>query len=283
MQKTIKNTAKCSGISINGQYESTVTFSPASPDSGIVFIRDDLPGKPEVECKTEYARTDTRWTSLIKNNIQIEHTEHLLAAIMGLGIDNIRVHLDSPHIPVVSHFSSKDFVDALLHAEPVTQNIPKRYLTITKPRWVFDSFIYEGDRYDSILIVLPAPETVFTYLLDYPGKQLPTQMATYKLTSDIDFVTELSSARSYIMDYEYELVAKLIGSTMDQCLVISKGAEAKLLWDNEPARHKLVDLLGDIGTIGMPVKGHFIGIRTGHKSNIRMARKLKSNFQVDSP
>lgn len=283
MQKTIKYSAKCSGRSITGQYESSVTFSPALPDTGIVFVRDDLPGRPEVVCETEYARTDSRWTSLVKNNIQIEHTEHLLAAIIGLGIDNIRVHLDSSHIPVVSHFSSKDFVDALIQAEPIPQNTPKRYLTITKPQWVFDSFIYEGNSYESILLALPAPETVFTYLLDYPGKQLPTQIAHFKVTSDKDFISELSSARSYIMDYEFELVEKLIGSTMDQCLVISKDAKANLTWDNEPARHKLVDLLGDIGTIGMPVKGHFIGIRTGHKSNIRMAQKLKSNLLADLP
>lgn len=282
MQKTIKYSAKCSGRSITGQYESSVSFTPAPPDTGIVFIRDDLPGKPEVECVTNYASTPSRWTSLVKDNIQIEHTEHLLAAIRGLQIDNIRVHLDSPHIPVVSHFSCKDFVDALLQAEPVSQNTPKRYLTITKPQWVIDSFIYEENRYDSILIALPNPETVFTYLLDYPGKQLPTQIAHYQAGSDKDFVTELSAARSFIMDYEFDSVAKLIGTTMDQCLVISKEAEANLNWENEPARHKLVDLIGDIGTVGKAVKGHFIGIRTGHKSNISMAKKLLSATRTDS-
>ena len=75
------------------------------------------------------------------------------------------------------------------------------------------------------------------------------------------------------MDYEYEPVKKLIGSTIEQCLVISNGKDEQLRWDNEPARHKLVDLIGDLTTIGAPVKGHFIGIRTGHKTNIKMAQK----------
>lgn len=279
MQKSIKNSVQCSGMSINGQFQSTVTFFPAPPDTGIVFVRDDIQGKPEINCQTEYACTDSRWTSLVKNNNRIEHTEHLLAAISGLGIDNIKVQLDNSHIPVVSQFSCGDFVEALLKAEQVFQPKPKKYLTITKPQWVFDSFDFNGQRFDSILIALPASEPTFTYLLDYPSKQLSTQMAHYKLTTDLDFVSELSSARSFIMDYEYDHVKKLIGSTIDQCLVISNGTDDKLRWDNEPARHKLVDLIGDLTTIGIPVKGHFIGIRTGHKTNIKMAKKINETFR----
>lgn len=279
MQKSIKNSVQCSGMSINGQCQSTVTFFPAPPDTGIVFVRDDIQGKPEINCQTEYACTDSRWTSLVKNNNRIEHTEHLLAAISGLGIDNIKVQLDNSHIPVVSQFSCGDFVEALLKAEQVFQPKPKKYLTITKPQWVFDSFDFKGQRFDSILIALPASEPTFTYLLDYPNKQLSTQMAHYKLTTDLDFVSELSSARSFIMDYEYDHVKKLIGSTLDQCLVISNGTDDKLRWDNEPARHKLVDLIGDLTTIGIPVKGHFIGIRTGHKTNIKMAKKINETFR----
>jgi UDP-3-O-[3-hydroxymyristoyl] N-acetylglucosamine deacetylase len=277
MQKSIKHSVHCSGMSITGQHHTTVTFFPAPPNTGIVFVRDDLPGSPQVECRAEYARTDSRWTSLVNKDIHVEHTEHLLAAIAGLGIDNVKVHMDSPYIPVVSQFSCEDFVNALLQAEPVVQHLPKKYLTVTEPQWVFDSFTYQGERYDSILIALPASESIFTYLLDYPGKQVSTQLAHFKLNSNLDFASELSIARSFIMDFELDQVTKLIGSTIDQCLVISKEKTAPFRWDNEPARHKIVDLLGDLTTNGMPVKGHFIGIRTGHKTNIRMTKKLKNN------
>ncbi|MFK2826127.1 UDP-3-O-acyl-N-acetylglucosamine deacetylase [Bacillus sp. B190/17] len=281
MQKSIKHSAQCSGMTITGKFQTAVTFFPAPPDTGIVFIRDDLPGKPQIECRAEYASADSRWTSLMKNTIHIEHTEHLLAAITGLGIDNLKIHLNSSHVPVVSQFSCHDFTNALLQAEPVIQHLPKKYLTVTKPQWIFDSFTFEGECYDNILIALPAAEPTFTYLLDYPNKQLPTQLAHYKLTPDSNFVSDLSPARSYIMDFEYDLVEGLIGSMIDQCLVLSNDKNNKLRWDNEPARHKLVDLLGDLATIGIPVKGHFIGIRTGHKTNIRMAKKLIEAFGGD--
>lgn len=281
MQKTIKHSVQCSGTSITGQIQTQITFFPAEPDTGIIFIRDDLPTKPQIECRSEYACTDARWTSLVKNNIRVEHTEHLLAAIAGLGIDNIKVHLSSQHIPVVSHFSSNEFVEALLEAEPVIQQLPKSYLTITEPQWVFDSFIYNNQRYDSILIALPASEPTFTYMLDYPSKQISTQLAHYQLSTNSEFVSELAPARSYIMDYEYESVEKLIGSAIDQCLIISNETDSELRWENEPARHKLVDLIGDLSTIGRQVKGHFIGIRTGHKTNIQMAKKICQLFRGD--
>ncbi|WP_066634989.1 UDP-3-O-acyl-N-acetylglucosamine deacetylase [Desulfolucanica intricata] len=273
MQKSIKYPGRCSGIDITGRGYTTITFHPAQPDSGIVFVREDLPGHPEIKCHPEYARADSRWTSLVKNDIRIEHTEHLLAAITGLGIDNLRIHLDSPHIPVVSSFSSQGFVEELLKAEPFSQNVPKKYFIVQEPHWVFDSFTYEGQRYDSVLLALPAQQFSLTYLLDYPGKQLATQLAYFNSTLGSNFIKELAPARSYIMDFEYEQVSKLIGNAMDDCLVISHKA-LNLKWNNEPARHKLLDLLGDLSTMGQAIKGHFIGIRTGHKINIQMCHKL---------
>lgn len=273
MQKTIKYATRCAGIAITGQTYTTVTFQPAPPDTGIVFVREDLAWRPEVRCRPEYACTDSRWTSLVKNDIRIEHTEHLLAAIAGLGLDNIRIHLDSPYIPVVSSFSSRDFVEALLKAEPVSQNVPKKYFAVCESQCLFDSFYYDGVRYDRVLLALPAPRLTLTYLLDYPGKQLPTQLAHFVLDDSHEFTSGLAPARSYIMDYEYDEVVKLIGKGLDDCLVISSGP-LHLQWNNEPARHKILDLLGDISTLGQPVKGHFIGIRTGHKANIRMCHKL---------
>lgn len=273
MQKTIKHPCRCTGVTITGQAYATVTFHPAPTDTGIVFVREDLPGYPEVQCRPENARSDSRWTSFVLNEIRIEHTEHLLAAITGLGLDNIRIHLDSPYIPVVSNFSSLDFVRALQKAESVFQNAPKNYFKFREPQWVYDSFLYEGKLYDRVLLALPASSLTLTYLLDYPGKQLPTQLAHFSPAEGNDFISELAPARSYIMDFEYEEVVKLIGKGIDDCLVVSNQA-LKLQWDNEPARHKLLDLLGDLAAIGRPIKGHFIGFRTGHRQNVELCRKV---------
>lgn len=273
MQKTIKKTACCSGIGITGQADCMVRFHPAPPDSGIVFIREDLPGQPTIPCRPEYACVDARWTSLVNADVRIEHTEHLLAAIAGLGLDNLLVSLNSPFIPVVSSFSCQDFVQTLLKAELILQDKPKRWLRVTEPICLENSFFHQGKRYDRLLLALPAPELTLTYLLDYPDKEIPTQLAKFTFDSAFDFAAELATARSYITESEYDTVAKLIGKNIEDCLVIAKGP-LHLQWDNEPARHKILDLLGDIHTLGRPVKGHFIGIRTGHKDNHQLCQKL---------
>lgn len=280
MQKTIKQPACCTGISITGQTYTTATFHPAPPDSGIVFIREDLPGKPEVPCRPEYALVDARWTSLASNDIRIEHTEHLLAAIAGLGLDNLKVSLNSPYIPVVSSFSSRDFVQTLLKAEPVLQAAPKRWLSVQETVCIANPFCHQEQRYDRFLLALPAPELILTYLLDYPDKEIPTQSAHFRFDSSLDFAAELATARSYIMESEYETVVNLIGKSIEDCLVLAKGP-IDLQWDNEPARHKALDLLGDLYTLGRPIKGHFIGIRTGHKDNNQLCRQLKMQIKED--
>lgn len=278
MQKTIKKTACCTGISITGQTYCTVRFHPAPSDTGIVFIREDLPGQPAIPCHPEYACVDARWTSLVYTDIRIDHTEHLLAAIAGLGLDNLKVSLDSPFIPVVSSFSSRDFVQTLLKAEFVLQDMPKRWFSVQKAICIENSFFHQEKRYDRFLLALPAPELILAYLLDYPDKEIPTQVAQFTIDSSFDFASELATARSYITENEYETVAKLIGKNIEDCLVLSQSF-LNLQWDNEPARHKVLDLLGDIHTLGRPVKGHFIGIRTGHKDNHQLCQKLKMQIK----
>ncbi|GBF33454.1 UDP-3-O-[3-hydroxymyristoyl] N-acetylglucosamine deacetylase [Desulfocucumis palustris] len=259
-----------------------MTFKPAPPDSGITFIRDDLPGRPGVECRPEYARADHRWTSLDKEGVRIEHTEHILAAAAGLGIDNLLIHADGPYLPVVTGFSSGGFVQALLEAEPVFQDRPREYFYVPEARWVMGSFDYGGERYDSILLALPSKEFKLTYLMDYPGKQISTQAYSFAVGGDEDFALGPAAARSYIIDYEYARVADLIGRGMEDCLVFP-GAATDLRWNNEPARHKLLDLLGDMAILGRAVKGHFIGIRTGHKMNIQMCKELAKLMKGDIP
>ncbi len=274
MQKTITSKSEVSGSSINGKYQSKVTFEPAEPNTGIVFIRDDLPGKPEIECIPDYASVHSRWTSLIKNGVNVEHTEHILAAIAGEGITNIRIHLNGPHIPVVTDFSSWGFTQALLEAVPISQPEPKKYIVVKEPHWVLRHFEFEGKRYDSLLLALPAQQFSATYLLDYPGKQVATQIAHFSSIHDEVFISEIAKARSFIMDYEYHNVVHLLGESIKNCLTFPNG-NTKLRWSNELARHKLLDLIGDLMIMGQPIKGSFIGFRTGHKSNIELCRILK--------
>jgi UDP-3-O-acyl-N-acetylglucosamine deacetylase len=277
MQKTLKKSVCCSGIDITGRGHSRVIFRPAPPGSGIIFVREDLPGQPRLECRPEHAQADCRWTSLVKGPIRVDHTEHILAAVAGLGIGNITIHTDSQYLPVVSGFSGKGFVDALLKGGTVIQDGTREGLAVDRPCWVLDSFTAGGRRYDSLLLALPAEEFMLTYLLDYPGRQAFTQAACFAFNGKGDFASELAPSRSYVMDFERDSVRGLIGRGMEECLVLPQD-QPHLQWDNEPARHKLLDMLGDLAILGRSLKGHFIGIRTGHKANIRMCKKLAEAY-----
>lgn len=273
MQTTIKNTARCGGIDIFGRDHTAVTFLPAPANSGIIFQRGDLPGNPQVYCSSDHVLVESRWTILEQNGIRVEHTEHLLAALAGLGIDNIIIKLEGPSIPVVDGYSCASFVAAIQQAGLSRLPVKRQYLTVPFPCLVRDEFYFDNKRYEKFLLALPSDQLELTYVLDYPDKSVPAQQACYCITPKL-FASELAGARSYITQQEYQQVAQLIGKGMQSVLVFSPGKRGDLRWSNEPARHKLVDLLGDLSTIGRPLKGRFIGIRSGHRQNINMVKKL---------
>jgi len=274
MQKTIKSTSEVLGMAVNGKSQAKVVFEGAEPDTGIVFIRDDLPDKPEIKCCPEHAVINNRWSSLVKDGIYVEHTEHILAAISGLGITNIRIRLSGPYLPVVSEFSSLGFIEAILKAEPVTQAVPLRYMVVKEPLWVLDGFeLMNGKRYDSILFALPSDHFSITYFLHYPEENIPTQIAHFSTINSDNFLSEIACARSFILDEEYDSMVPYFGGSLKNCLTIPSG-NTTLRWNNEMARHKVLDLVGDLMLTGQQIKGQFIGFRSGHKMNIKMAQLL---------
>lgn len=276
MQKTITLKSEVSGTAVNGKSPAKVVFEGAEPDTGIVFIRDDLPNRPEIECCSEYAVKNKRWSSLEKDGICVEHTEHILAAISGLGITNIRIHLNCPYIPIVSTFSSWEFIVALLKAVPITQSVPLQYKVVKQPLWVLDHFeALNRKRYDSFLLGLPSDHFSITYFLHYPEEEIPTQVAHFSAIKDENFISELAKARSFILDQDYDSMLEYFGENINNCLSIPSG-NATLRWSNEIARHKVLDLIGDLMLTGQQIKGHFIGFRSGHNMNIKMVRLLSN-------
>lgn len=273
MQTTVKKSVTVSGININGTCLTKAVFEPAAENSGIVFVRDDLPGSPTVRCSSENAVVDSRWTSLVEQGVRIEHTEHILAAVKGLGITNLIIRLNGSSVPVVDGYSCRDFVTALQNAGILYQQAPRSYLTVKAPVIVADEFYCLGRRYDKYIAALPAENLELIYILDYPDRSLPVQIADFILDPET-FRVQLADARSYITQEEYQQVAPLIGQGIDSVLVFSEGRAQGLRWFNEPARHKLVDLLGDLSTVGCDIKGKFIGFRSGHKLNIEMIKIL---------
>ncbi len=273
LQTTIKRPVTVNGIDIYGTRYVTAVLEPAEENTGIVFVREDLPHSPLVHCSSKNARVSSRWTTLVDRGVRVEHTEHILAAMAGMGISNIIIRLNSPSVPVVDAYSCRDFVTAVVKAGLQRQKALRRCLTVKRPVLLKDCFYHAGKRYDKYLAALPADRLELIYILDYPDGSLPAQAAAYEITQQT-FIEQLANARSFITEHEYQQVSRLIGQGMDSVLIFSAGSIQGLRWPNEPCRHKLVDLLGDLSTVGCDIKGRFIGFRSGHKLNVELIKTL---------
>lgn len=273
-QRTIKQKVSLMGTSIAGETDAKVTFYPAPPSTGIIFIRNDLPGSPKVKCSLEKARVEYRWTSLVDGDVRIEHTEHALAALSGLGLDNVFIELEQASLPVTADYGSKEFKEALTRAGIVEQNAKKETIKILKPIIVYKRESLEDMEYEKFLIALPYDGFKLTYVLDYPNVPEFSQVAEMDITPET-FAKELADARSYIIESELEEVVDLTGKVSSNVLVVKSGSEYRSWkWPNEPARHKVLDLLGDLGLLGKKVQGHVIGFRSGHRLNLELCQKI---------
>jgi len=273
-QTTINHKVSVMGTSIAGETAAKVTFCPAPPNTGIVFVRNDLPGRPEVKCSFEKARVLYRWTSLADGDVRIEHTEHALAAISGLGLDNVFIELEQASLPVTISYSSKEFTRALMEAGIVEQPFKAERIKIHKPIIVYKRESLEDTEYEKLLIALPYEGFKLTYVLDYPKLPQLSQVAEMDVTPQT-FANELADARSYIIESELEEIVNLTGKVSSNVLVVRSGAEnGEWQWPNEPARHKVLDLLGDLGLLGKKVLGHVIGVRSGHRLNVELCKKI---------
>jgi len=280
-QTTIKQKVSLIGTSISGETDAKVTFYPAPPSTGIIFIRNDLPGCPKVKCSFEKAKVEYRWTSLVDGDVRIEHTEHALAALSGLGVDNVFIELEQASLPVTEDYSSKEFKRALTEAGLVEQNAKKEMIKILKPIIVYKRESLGHMEYEKFLIALPYDGFKLTYMVDYPNLPQLSQVAEMDITPET-FAKELADARSYIIESEIEDVVNLTGKVSSYVLVVKSGTEYRSWkWPNEPARHKVLDLLGDLGLLGKKVLGHVIGFRSGHRLNLELCKKIYEECNDD--
>ena len=280
-QKTIKQKVSLTGTSITGETDAKVTFYPAPTSTGIIFIRNDLPGCPKVKCSFEKAKVEYRWSSLADGDVRIEHTEHALAALSGLGLDNVLIELEQASLPVTADYGSKEYKEALMEAGIVEQSAKKEMIKILKPIIVYKPEGLEDMEYEKFLIALPYDGFKLTYVLDYPNLPEFSQVAEMDITPET-FAKELSDARSYIIESELEEVVNLTGKVSSNVLVVKSGAEyVSWQWPNEPARHKALDLLGDLGLLGKKVQGHVIGFRSGHRLNLELCKKIYEECNDD--
>jgi UDP-3-O-[3-hydroxymyristoyl] N-acetylglucosamine deacetylase/3-hydroxyacyl-[acyl-carrier-protein] dehydratase len=306
-QKTIQSTISYTGTGLHTGLTSTITFHPAPENHGIVFVRTDVNHAPEIPALVEFVAADNgidslRGTNITKDGVIIYTVEHVLSALAGLEIDNLRIELDAPE-PPVGDGSAMPFVNVLLESGLLEQNQPKNYLVIE------ESMYFHDEKKGIDLVALPADDFRVSLMIDYKNPALGSQHSGL-FSLEKEFIVEFAPARTFCFLHEVELLIdqKLIkGGTLNNAVVIcdknlSEIDEKKirnslkidgqvfigengllnnmrLRYKNEPARHKLLDILGDLYLVGAPIQGQILAGRPGHKSNIEFARRLRNFYQ----
>lgn len=298
-QKTIKQAISISGAGLHTGAEVEMTFKPAPENHGIKFQRIDLPDQTIVEALVDNVVDTSRGTSIEKNGARIRTIEHPLAAIAGLEIDNILIEINCSETPILDG-SSKPYIDVLLKAGIVEQNEDKHYFNI-------DEIIqYEDADRKVEMMIMPSDRFRVTTMIDFESNVLGTQHAT--LNDIKQFKDEIAPCRTFVFvhELEYLLENNLIkGGDVSNAIVYVnrtlsedeltrlakhfKRPEIKVLTEgilnnvelhfpNESARHKLLDVVGDLALVGTPLKGHIIASRPGHASNVKFAKMIKSHI-----
>jgi UDP-3-O-[3-hydroxymyristoyl] N-acetylglucosamine deacetylase/3-hydroxyacyl-[acyl-carrier-protein] dehydratase len=302
LQRTIIKPVSISGIGLHTGAECTMTFKPAPINSGIKFIRVDLGGNPEIPAIADNVVDVSRGTTIGIGEAKVHTVEHVLAAIAGLQIDNINVELDGIEPPVIDG-SAMPYVKALQEAGIEQQDAPKDYLIIEETV----TFSDEARQVD--IVALPLDKYRLTVMVDYQNPALGSQH-TGLFDMEKEFVNEFASARTFCFLSEVETLADqglIRGGDLDNAVVIvdhkldqkeldelgkriglherfTLGEDGilnnkKLRYKNEPVRHKLLDLIGDLALIGVPIKAQILAARPGHKANVEFAKQIRKLYQ----
>ena len=302
-QRTIQKPVSMSGVGLHTGATCSMTFRPAPENYGIRFRRIDVDGSPEIPADVDHVVDVARGTTLGIGDVRVHTTEHVLAAIVGLQIDNIIVDLDGIE-PPIGDGSAKPYVDVLTQAGFEIQDAPKDYLVIDKP------IEYKDEARGVQIVALPTDDFRITVLVDYNNPALGSQH-TGLFDLEKEFVSEFSMCRTFCFLHEVEQLrdAGLIkGGNLDNAIVIADrdipdeelkriakklgikesiflGAHGQpvnnkqLYFKNEPARHKLLDMIGDLALIGVPIKGQILAARPGHAANVEFAKVVRKQYQ----
>jgi UDP-3-O-[3-hydroxymyristoyl] N-acetylglucosamine deacetylase / 3-hydroxyacyl-[acyl-carrier-protein] dehydratase len=295
-QHTLGKEVSIFGTGLHTGYKVDMTLKPATPGFGIQFQRIDLPNQPIVKADCDLVTDTSRGTTLEQNGVKVCTVEHLLAALVGMGIDNVLVELNAPEIPIMDG-SSQPFIEMIEEGEVIEQDAAKVWYSIDENIHMFD----EDKRVE--MVALPSLDYQITTLIDFNSPVLGTQHAGLK--SIKDFKEEIAPCRTFCFLHELEalLANDLVkGGDINNAIVIvdkkisdeemerlkkafnrdsievkSEGYlnNVELRFPNEPARHKLLDIVGDLALIGYPIKARIIANRPGHSTNVAFAQKIK--------
>lgn len=295
-QHTIEKNISISGTGLHTGVLVEMTLNPANPGFGYQFQRTDLPNQPIIKADCDLVTDASRGTTLQVGDAKISTVEHILAALVGLGIDNCLIQVNGPEIPIIDG-SSSPFIEIIEKAGVIEQDAAKAWYSIDENIFHYD----DAKRVE--MVALPALDYQITTLIDFNSPVLGTQHAALKTIKE--FKSEIAPCRTFCFLHELEALLKndlIKGGDINNAIVVvdqpvseqemsrlakvfkrdkievkSEGYlnNLELRFPNEPARHKLLDVIGDLALIGYPIKARIIANRPGHSSNVEFAKKIK--------
>ncbi len=301
-QKTIKNEISLSGVGLHTGKIVKMTFKPAPINNGFSFVRTDLEGQPIIEADANYVVNTQRGTNLEKLGVKIQTPEHVLAAFVGCDLDNVIVELDASELPIMDG-SSIHFVEAIEKAGVVEQEAARKFYIVR------ENISFTDEETGSEILVMPCDDYQITTMVDFGTKVLGTQNATLKNISD--FKSEIANARTFSFLHELEALLDnglIKGGDLNNAIVyVDKEISEKTMsslklafgkdkisvkengildnltlhYPNEAARHKLLDVIGDLSLIGTRIKGKVIANKPGHFVNTQFAKKLSKLIKIE--
>jgi UDP-3-O-[3-hydroxymyristoyl] N-acetylglucosamine deacetylase / 3-hydroxyacyl-[acyl-carrier-protein] dehydratase len=298
-QSTIQNPVSVEGVGLHTGKTVTLTFKPAEANHGYRFQRVDLEEQPVIPADVKLVISTNRSTTLKIGEVQVSTVEHVLSALHGLSIDNVLMEIDGPEMPIMDG-TAMPFVKALLRAGRADLEAEREYFEITEP------ISYRDEVTGTELMALPADHFEATVMIDFNSPVLGPQFAS--LTDPATYVDQIAPCRTFVFLHELEKLLEIgliKGGNLDNAIVIadrrmeqdeldilakkmgkpsikveSEGVlnTVKLRFPNEPARHKLLDVMGDLALLGKPIKGKIVATKPGHTANVEFAKLLKKIY-----
>jgi len=305
-QHTLKDIVKIVGVGLHTGEKVNLEIHPAVENFGFKFQRIDLPNEPQIKADVDFVISTDRGTTLEQNGARVYTTEHVLAALVGCGVDNALIKLDAPEIPIMDG-SSLPFVHAIQHVGIHQQQAEREYFELS------ENIPWEDLDKGIEFLAIPDVNYRITVMVDYKSPVLGTQHASMYHIGE--FNDQIASCRTFVFLRELEFLASnnlIKGGDLDNAIVLVDkidvsqeelnrlakllGKESlkvsidgigvlnstKLQYENEPARHKLLDIVGDLALVGKPIKAHILAARPGHSGNVRFAKVLKDQIKKQS-
>ena len=301
-QTTLKTEVSVSGVGLHTGKPANITIKPAPDNFGIRFRRIDLKNSPEIKADLDNVVDVSRGTSIEENGGRVSTVEHVLAALAGMEIDNVIIEIDGPEVPILDG-SSNPFIEIICKAGKQEQKAEREYYVLQ------ENLTYEDTARKVEMLAVPSEDFRVTVMVDYNSPVLGTQHAS--LNKIAEFKEEIAPCRTFVFLHELEALVKhnlIKGGDLDNAIVLvdrvvsqqeldklakllnkprvevkEKGIlnNLELHFQNEPARHKLLDIVGDFALIGQPIKAHILAARPGHAANVEFAKKIKQLIKRD--